>query len=99
MVGKKIVMVCVGVKYHPSICWEGLRKVLISLSGWPSCEPKIRPWTSKLQNRRVSHRTTLVGLSVNVLKGGNGKNIRIVNDSCKDCVVLNSMNENRMKWV
>lgn len=69
------------------------------LLGWPSCEPKIRPWTSKLQNRRVNHRITVCDLLVNVLKGVKGKNIRIPNDSCKDCVVLNCMNENRMKWV
>jgi len=41
----------------------------MNLSGWPSCESKIRPWTSKLQNRRVNYRITVCGLSLNVLKG------------------------------
>jgi len=47
------------------LCWGtvlsyhllgGTEEVLMKFSGWPSCESKIRPWTSKLQNRRGNHR-------------------------------------------
>jgi len=66
----------------------------MNLSGWPSCEPKIRPWTSKLQNRRVNYSVWFVTECVK-----RSKKKKEFYDSCKDCVVLNCINENRMKWV